>query len=99
MTESDSSRLVDSDASGGGADEELLRYLKSRAYQKRARRLQRELLARMDRGEEWTFDEIAERLKLPLAVVLSSFSYSFEQAYGVRLVPVTRVRPPQAAVH
>jgi predicted PP-loop superfamily ATPase len=66
----------------------LERYMESAVFKRRAKRLQKELLARMDRGEHWTFEEVARRLKIPLAVALLGFSHSFEKAHGVRLVPV-----------
>lgn len=50
------------------------------------------LLARMDRGEAWTFDEIVRELRIPLDVVIGGFVHSFHKKYGIALVPVGRAQ-------
>lgn len=73
-------------------DAEIQEYMESASFRRRAERLKKELLARMDRGEKWTFDEVAHELKLPLDVVLGGFAHSFEKNFGGPIRPKGRTQ-------
>jgi hypothetical protein len=73
------------------SDQELERYMKTAAYRKRVKRMQRMVIERTRCGEKWTFDEIATGLKLPLDVVVGGFQHSIMKNFGDDLHPVGRL--------
>ncbi|ODR98917.1 hypothetical protein AUC68_07020 [Methyloceanibacter methanicus] len=73
-------------------DEELLAYMKSPTFRRRSARMQKVVSDKWSRGEQVSFDEIADGLKLPLDVVVGGFAHSMSKTFGVELVPVGRVQ-------
>lgn len=58
----------------------LERYMQSRAFKRRATKLQAKCKAQLDRGEELDFSAIAKELQIPLEVCIGGFEHAMAKA-------------------
>lgn len=68
------------------SDEELMRYMRSPAFRRRAKRTQAKIIA----GEKLSFDEMSRLLKLPVDVLIGGFEHSMAK-HGMPVKAVGRL--------
>lgn len=73
-------------------DDELLDYMRSPEFERRAKLLKYKMTADAKRGQRWSFDKIARELQVPLDVVLGGFTHSVHKHFGIHIRPAGRVQ-------
>jgi hypothetical protein len=71
--------------------DDLERLMRTPAFLRRARHVAAMIRQRTEDGDEWTFEEVADLLELPVEVVLLGFRHAVAMRLGMRIVPAAGV--------